>query len=74
MPVQRPRQLLRAPVRMSMRNLDELCTPSDGLWGPMGPDQYLQLIKIMRSQVKRTVGALMTHGVVVATWDIRQEI
>ncbi len=35
-PVQCTRHLLGAPVRMRMRGFDELCTPSDGLWSPMG--------------------------------------
>ncbi len=62
MPVQRPCHLLRAPVRMSMRGLDELRTPSHGLWGPMGLDQQLQLTELMGSQEERTLGALMRQA------------
>src|SRR2546421_5077928 len=59
MALQRPCHLLRAPVRMSMRSLDELRTSSDGLWGPMGLDQQLQLTELIGSQEQRTLGALM---------------
>lgn len=55
--------LLRAPVRMSMGCLDELRTPSDGLWGPMRLNQKFQSIELVRSQLKRTLGVLIMHGV-----------
>lgn len=45
-----------------MSNLDELRTPSDGLWGPMGLDQHLQLIEFMGSQEERTLGALISYA------------
>ena len=59
--VQRTRYLLRAPVRMSMRDLDKLRTPSESLWSPMGLDQELELTKLLRSQQERTLGALTRH-------------
>jgi len=45
-----------------MRGLDELRTPSHGLWGPMGLDQQLQLTELMGSQEERTLGALMRQA------------
>lgn len=62
MAVQRPRDLLGPPVWMRLRNLDELRTPSDGLWSPMGLDQSLELIEIMRSYEERTLGALRSYA------------
>jgi len=45
---------------MSVRCLDELRTPSDGLWGAMRLDQKFQLSEFIRSQLKRMLGM---HGV-----------
>src|SRR6266487_354116 len=61
MALQRPRHLLGAPVWMRMRNLDELRTPSDGLWSSMGLDQSLELIEIMRRYEERTLRVLTRH-------------
>jgi hypothetical protein len=45
-----------------MRGFDELRTPSDSLWGPMGLDQQLQLIQLTGSQEERMLGALMRYA------------
>lgn len=42
---------------------DQVRTSSDCLWGSMGLDQKLQLLELMRSQLKRTLGTMMMHGV-----------
>ena len=44
-----------------MRHLDELRTPSDGLWSPMSLDQSLELVKIMRRYEERTLRVLTRH-------------
>ncbi len=47
---------------MRLRNLDELRTPSDSLWSPMGLDQLLQLIQLTGSQEERMLGVLMRYA------------
>ncbi len=59
MAVQRMCHLLRAPVRMGMGDLDQLRTSGNGLWSSMSLDQPLEMIELMRSQLKR---ALIMRG------------
>jgi hypothetical protein len=44
---------------MGMSDLDELCTPSDSLWGSMSLSQKLQMIEFIGGQLKRIVGVLI---------------
>lgn len=61
MELQHTGHLLRAPVWIGMSGQDQVRTASNSLWGSMGLDQRVQVTELMRSQVNRTLEALMMH-------------
>ncbi len=61
--------LFRTPVRMSMRELDQLRTTSDGLWGSVGLNQKLEVMEFIGSQLKNTLRMLIMHGLPLVLED-----
>ena len=47
---------------MSVQDFDQLRTTGYGLWGSVGLDQPLELIKGVWSQLKRTLRVVEMHG------------